>query len=105
MISELGRSTDEVEEAAGLDHAMHLEFLDLSMRICLLVGLPCVLVLCPLHFFFGGGAAGQDRLSSIGMGNVVHGSWLCWVHAFMVWYVALVVHAQVGVVGWEAGSG
>ncbi|CAK9023214.1 unnamed protein product [Durusdinium trenchii] len=88
-------SKDEVEEKAGLDHAMHLEFLELAMRLCVLVGMPCVLILCPLHAFCGGGAAGQDRLSTIGMGNVQHGSWVCWVHAFMVWYVALVVHAQV----------
>ena len=80
------RPTDEVEEAAGLDHAMYLQFLDLGSRLCLLIGLPCVLVLCPLHFFVGGGAAGEDRLSSIGMGNVQHGSWLCWLHAFFVWY-------------------
>ncbi|CAJ1445903.1 unnamed protein product, partial [Effrenium voratum] len=89
------RPTDEVEEAAGLDHAMYLQFLDLGSRLCLLIGLPCVLVLCPLHFFVGGGAAGEDRLSSIGMGNVQHGSWLCWLHAFFVWYVVLVIHAQV----------
>ena len=80
-------SKDEVEEKAGLDHAMHLEFLELAMRLCVLVGLPCVLILCPLHAFCGGGAAGQDRLSTVGMGNVQHGSWICWVHAFLVWYL------------------
>lgn len=66
-----------------------------KIRICAIIGTPCVLILCPLHLFFGGGAAGDDRLSQVGMGNVVHGSWLCWVHAFMVWYVVLVVHFQL----------
>ena len=65
------------------------------VRTCAIIGAPCVLILCPLHYFCGGGAAGDDRLSQVGMGNVVHGSWLCWVHAFMVWYVVVVVHAQL----------
>jgi len=65
------------------------------MRICAVIGAPCVLILCPLHYFCGGGAAGDDRLSQLGMGNVQHGSWLCWVHAFMVWYVVLVVHVHL----------
>lgn len=86
---------DEVEDRAGLDHAMYLEFLELSMRTCAIIGAPCVLILCPLHYFCGGGAAGDDRLSRLGMGNVQHGSWLCWVHAFMVWYVVLVVHVHL----------
>jgi hypothetical protein len=85
-----GMTTDEARQASGLDQAMLLEFCSLAMRIMLCVGAPQVLVLCPLHAWFGGHAAGNDRLSYIGFSNVKAGSWICWVHAFNVWYVVLV---------------
>ena len=88
-------STEEVADVAGLDAAMHCEFLDLGMRLCMMVGFPCFVVLCPLHFLLGGDAAGADQLSKLGMANVMHGSWLCWLHAFFVWYVVVITHAQV----------
>jgi hypothetical protein len=90
-----GMTTDEVGQASGLDQAMLLEFCSLAMRIMLWVGAPQVLVLCPLHVWFGGHAAGNDRLSYIGFGNVETGSWVCWVHAVNVWYVVLVTMGLV----------
>ena len=88
-------SAEEVADIAGLDAGMHCEFLALGMRLSLCVAVPCVLVLCPLHMLVGGDAAGDDRLSKVGMANVQHGSWLCWLHALFVWYVVLITHAQV----------
>ena len=90
-----GASPEEVASVAGLEAAMHCEFLALGMRLCLSIGLPCILILCPLHAIVGGDAAGPDRLSEVGMANVQHGSWLCWLHAIFVWYVVFVTHAQV----------
>ena len=90
---------DEVEAAAGLDAAMMVEFADLSMQILAIIGLPLICVLCPLHYFCGGGDDLDDPLSWIGMANVESGNWLCWVHSGIVWFVILVVthslkHAQ-----------
>jgi len=88
-------STDLVEATVGLDQCMLLEYTSFAMKLMLVVGIPHVLVLAPLHFWFGGGAADgdaegasdYDRLSSIGFANVEVGSPLCWVHGFVVWFV------------------
>lgn len=95
LLKSFSASPEEVASVAGLDAAMHCEFLALGMRLCLSIGVPCILILCPLHASVGGDAAGHDRLSEVGMANVQHGSWLCWLHAIFVWYVVVVTHAQV----------
>lgn len=94
-------NTDDVEAAAGLDAAMMVEFADLSMQVLSIIGLPLICILCPLHFFCGGSIDQDDPLSWIGMANVESGSWLCWVHSGIVWFVVIVVQhslkrAQVG---------
>lgn len=33
----------------------------------------------------------EDQLGWVGMANVEQGSWLCWVHGGLVWYVVLAV--------------
>lgn len=86
---------DDVEAAAGLDAAMMVEFADLSMQILAVIGLPLVCILCPLHFFCGGSLDKDDILSWIGMANVEQGSWLCWVHSGIVWFVVIVVQHSV----------
>lgn len=58
-------------------------------------GLPLVCILCPLHFFCGGSLDEDDILSWIGMANVEQGSWLCWVHSGIVWFVVIVVQHSV----------
>ncbi|CAE7832757.1 unnamed protein product [Symbiodinium sp. CCMP2592] len=97
LFKSFSTSPEEAASVAGLDVAMHCEFLAVAMRLCLSIGLPCILILCPLHAIVGGDVAGPDRLSQVGMANVQHGSWLCWLHAIFVWYVVVVTHAQVHV--------
>ncbi|CAE7575932.1 ERD4 [Symbiodinium natans] len=88
-------TTEEAEVAAGLDAAMLVEFMDLAMWILAVIGLPLICVLCPLHYFCGT-MVQEDKLSWIGMANVEHGSWLCWLHSGIVWFVVLVVEKSVG---------
>uniref|UniRef100_A0A7S0FKA8 CSC1/OSCA1-like 7TM region domain-containing protein n=1 Tax=Pyrodinium bahamense TaxID=73915 RepID=A0A7S0FKA8_9DINO len=95
MFAAYRTTTQEVMDKAGLDHAMLIEFAKLSMRILIVIGGPLVFVLGPLHLFCGGGAAGEDKLSWMSMGNVEQGSWLCWVHAFVVWYVVIATHKLI----------
>eukprot|EP00928_Gymnodinium_smaydae_P048083 TRINITY_DN32121_c0_g1_i1.p1 TRINITY_DN32121_c0_g1~~TRINITY_DN32121_c0_g1_i1.p1 ORF type:complete len:882 (-),score=85.94 TRINITY_DN32121_c0_g1_i1:56-2701(-) len=89
-------STEDVIQHAGLDCALMLEFFTLSRRMMFVLCIPLLGVLCPLHYFYGGGAAGADKLESIGMGNVVKGhAWLYYVHAGMVWYVCVVLTSMI----------
>lgn len=82
---------EDVTAAAGLDAAMMLEFMNLSRTTLLLIGLPTLFVLCPLHLFFGGASA-SDPLHAIDLVNVQSGSTLCWIHALVVWTVVLGVY-------------
>jgi len=65
------------------------------MQTLFLLGLGIIPVLCPLNFWFGGDAAGDDNLSKIGFANVEIGSWVCWPTAFYVWYVVIVVEYMI----------
>mmetsp|Transcript_16757 Transcript_16757/g.52803 ORF Transcript_16757/g.52803 Transcript_16757/m.52803 type:complete len:836 (-) Transcript_16757:64-2571(-) len=85
--------------SCGMDNAMLLEFSQLCMKICLIAGGPMLLIMGPMHLIFGGNAAGADHLSYLSFGNVENGSWLYWIHAFIVWGVVLcvshcIMHAQ-----------
>lgn len=75
----------------GLDHAMLLEFTKLAMRIMQTIGIPMLLIMGPIHCIFGGHPAGEDHLSYLSFGNVVNGSHLYWIHAFIVWGVVYCV--------------
>lgn len=79
--------TAELAHAAGLDHAMLLEFCSLAMRIMLIIGVPHLLILAPLHAFWGPNASGSDHLSRIGFANVEEGSSVCWIDGLFVWGV------------------
>jgi len=81
----LSLTTDEVEDAAGLDAAMLLEFCSLCVRILTFTAVPMLTIAAPLHMLVGGASA--DRLSRLGIGNVIDGHWLCWLHGVLVWYV------------------
>eukprot|EP00929_Paragymnodinium_shiwhaense_P044349 TRINITY_DN22752_c0_g1_i2.p1 TRINITY_DN22752_c0_g1~~TRINITY_DN22752_c0_g1_i2.p1 ORF type:complete len:681 (-),score=197.31 TRINITY_DN22752_c0_g1_i2:142-2184(-) len=93
--SSLMLNIDQVAKLTTLDHAMLLEFTQLSIKILGSIALPVCFVLAPLHVFCGGYAAGDDVLSYQGMGNVEEGSWLYWVHAFVVWYVIMVTQVLI----------
>lgn len=93
----LGAKTDDVAETRGLDMAMLLEFSSLGMRMLARIGIPMIFIIGPMNCAFGGQPAWEigDYLSSLSFGNVEHGSWLYWVHAFVVWYVVFVVQASL----------
>jgi len=85
---------DDVEHTRGLDQAMHLEFMHFSMRLLVLIGVPLVCVLGPLHWLCGGGRPGTDTLSKWGMANVADASdgpteWIYWIHSALVWAVVV----------------
>ncbi|CAE6972487.1 unnamed protein product [Symbiodinium natans] len=84
---------EEVANHANLDHGMFVQFCDTAIMCLLSSGLPAILILCPAHFFAGGGAAGSDNLSRVGFANVVQGSALTWLHPFFVWYTVIVTQA------------
>jgi len=91
-------TTDEAVNCAGLDQALLIEFCDVAMNILFRVALPTTLVLCPMHFFFGGNVAAElgDNLSRVGMLNVLREHpWILYVHAFFVWFVVLTTQGIV----------
>merc|ERR1719199_2197408 len=71
-------TTEQVADNAGLDQAMHLEFMELGMRIMCWIGIPMFCVIGPVNALLGGHAAGSDRLSYFSFGNVAKGSSLYW---------------------------
>jgi len=86
---------DEVQRTSGLDAAMLVEFCNLCIRILLWVGAPMVFIMCPLHYVFGGHAAGRDDLNKIGMTNMQLGGWLYWVHAAIPLYMVVIVQQLI----------
>jgi len=95
-------STDQIEHAGGLDAAMLIAFVDLALKILLTIGVPMVLILCPLHFFAGelpgSHKENHDKLGQLGMGNIVEGEgcrWMYFVHAVFVWYVVVMVERLI----------
>jgi len=87
---------EQLIESCGLDAAMLLGFTDMSMEILFWVGLPFLCILCPIYAFCGGMAAGDDRLSHLGIGNVALGTeastdWIFVLVACTTWYVVLFV--------------
>lgn len=87
----MGWNIEEVIEKTGMDGAMLLEFCHLSMKIMLWIGVPMFFVIGPINCAFGGQPAWAigDYLSSLSFGNVEVGSYLYWMHAFVVWYVVI----------------
>merc|ERR1719473_1918621 len=95
----MGYSPDDedVIESIGLDQAMLLQFTKVCMEILMWVGVPMICVIGPMNCAFGGQPAWAigDYLSSLSFGNVENGSWLYWVHAFVIWYVVIIVQRKV----------
>lgn len=86
---------DDVIASAGLDHWMLLEFCHLSMKLLIVLAIPNLLIMGPLHMFLGGDRSGDDKLSKLGMANVVDGSWLHWLHCIVVWFVVIAVDVHI----------
>merc|ERR550537_638023 len=76
---------------------MLLQFTKVCMHILMYIGVPMICIVGPMNRAFGGQPAWAigDYLSSLSFGNVENGSWLYWVHAFVVWYVVIVVQKVV----------
>lgn len=83
---------------------MLLVFVQLGLRIMVVVGGPMVLILAPVFIFLGGGAAKKDLLSWQGIGNVWYSGnadtieekdmiddvqWIYWLLALATWYVVI----------------
>jgi hypothetical protein len=99
-------TSEQIEKSAGLDAAMFIEFVTLALRVMCAIGIPMVLILCPLHIFAGGSytdsSSGEvttmDKLGKLGMGNIQPGEgvrWMYWVHALFIWYVVYVTQAAI----------
>lgn len=91
-------STDTAKwtDRIGLDCAMMIEFLDLCIRILLMIGIPIICIQGPLNYEFGGNAAGKDIMSWLSLSNVDRSHpWLYYVHAGTVWYVVFVVQWNI----------
>mmetsp|Transcript_50841 Transcript_50841/g.93108 ORF Transcript_50841/g.93108 Transcript_50841/m.93108 type:complete len:836 (+) Transcript_50841:119-2626(+) len=88
-------TTDQVQDSAGLDMAMLLEYCHLGMNIMAFLSIPMLLILAPLNFLFGGNAAGKDYLSYLSLGNVEYGSWIVWVDCAAVWVVVCIVQINL----------
>jgi len=95
--SALSKTHAEHVKYAGLDHAMLLEFSAMSMRMLWKIGIPMLVIMGTLNFFFGHGDAEQvgDNLSRIAMGNVRIGHpWLYYVYAIIPLIVVWIVRQE-----------
>lgn len=86
---------EEVIKAVGLDHWLLLEFMHLAMKILGVLMIPNLFIMGPCHMFLGGNRAGDDRLSYLGMANVVDGSNLYWAHCVVVWISVWIVQHHI----------
>jgi len=96
-ISALAKTHEEHVKYSGLDHAMLLEFTAMSMRMLMKIGIPMLVVMGSLNFFFGHGEAEEvgDNLSRIAMGNVSVGHpWLYYVYGVITILVVWVVRNE-----------
>jgi len=108
----------DIAKSVGLDQALLIMYFEMAISIFAIAGLPMVIIMGPMNYFFGEHAAcyydddepnlvannqtvggGHEKscrvMSAIGMNNVAQGSWLCWVHALCVWGVVLLVKHKV----------
>lgn len=80
---------EQLIASSGLDAAMLIAFTDMALEILFVIGLPLLVIGCPVYAFLGGGVAGDDRLSTIGIGNVELYSWIFWPVALTTWWVVI----------------
>lgn len=105
---------DQVQNSCGLDQAMLLQFTLYAMQIMVIIAVPALLMCMPIYAYAGGGFAHDDKLSWLGVGNVIYVApsfqgeetsstsqdhqnqlsqvqWIWWVVAVMVWFVVVSV--------------
>jgi hypothetical protein len=85
----------DLADRIGLDMVMFLQFLRFSLRLLVYLGVPMIIVFCPLHAAFGVMPSNSDFLGRIGMTNLPTGSWVFWLHAAAVWCVVCLVDFTV----------
>eukprot|EP00930_Biecheleria_cincta_P047925 TRINITY_DN33321_c0_g1_i1.p1 TRINITY_DN33321_c0_g1~~TRINITY_DN33321_c0_g1_i1.p1 ORF type:complete len:777 (-),score=113.78 TRINITY_DN33321_c0_g1_i1:11-2341(-) len=83
----------DTHRVIGLDNALLLGLCEFSIKLLVLLGLPMMLILCPIYATYGTATVGS--LGRLGMGAVEHGSWVCWLCAAMVWAAVLVSQRMV----------
>lgn len=81
-------SVEMMIDSSGLDAAFLIRFSVMAMEIMIGIGIPNMFILGTMYCFAGGRAAGDDRLSHLGILNVdtEKHSWIYWFVAAMVWY-------------------
>eukprot|EP00928_Gymnodinium_smaydae_P070402 TRINITY_DN54248_c0_g1_i1.p1 TRINITY_DN54248_c0_g1~~TRINITY_DN54248_c0_g1_i1.p1 ORF type:complete len:849 (-),score=208.92 TRINITY_DN54248_c0_g1_i1:52-2598(-) len=90
-----GMDREEAMALAGLDGAMFLEYHLLMQRILFCLAPVIIVILCPIHYFFGLNTSDVDILGRLGINNLPNGSPCFWVHVGFVWYVVVVVVLNV----------
>mmetsp|Transcript_125170 Transcript_125170/g.227697 ORF Transcript_125170/g.227697 Transcript_125170/m.227697 type:complete len:859 (-) Transcript_125170:268-2844(-) len=88
-------SREQVIETCGLDAAMLIAFDSMAMEILAIIGIPLILLGFPTYYFLGGMAAGEDKLSYLGIGNVKEGSWIFVPVSFSTWFVVVVTQYRL----------
>mmetsp|Transcript_100958 Transcript_100958/g.184154 ORF Transcript_100958/g.184154 Transcript_100958/m.184154 type:complete len:842 (-) Transcript_100958:161-2686(-) len=80
---------EQLIKTCGMDGAYLIAFTEMAQEILATIGIPLILVGCPIYFFAGGKAAGEDRLSQIGILNVEEDSWIFWPVSLTTWFVVI----------------
>eukprot|EP00927_Polykrikos_kofoidii_P054680 TRINITY_DN49068_c0_g1_i1.p1 TRINITY_DN49068_c0_g1~~TRINITY_DN49068_c0_g1_i1.p1 ORF type:complete len:889 (+),score=104.74 TRINITY_DN49068_c0_g1_i1:122-2788(+) len=87
---------NDIHRFVGLDMAMQVEFCQLAIRTLIVVGVPLVFILGPLHCLFGNNNRTRNGvLTNYGLGNVEDGSWLFWIHSLVVWLTVFAVQKLI----------
>lgn len=82
---------ETIADSIGLDNALLIEFCNVCMRILGIISIPLVM-LCPVHYYYGGGSISHNSIRVFSMANVKNGHpWLYYVHAVVVNFVTFVV--------------
>jgi hypothetical protein len=100
-----------LDGSLNLDQTMLLEFTKVGMKVMAIIGVPMILIMGPLHWMFGGNAAGEDHMSYLSFGNVMScgmkkkqpvrlnpdfdNCWIYNIHAFVVWAVVFTVQVAL----------
>jgi len=96
ITASLTTTTEMAAESVGLDQAMLLEYCTMCCKILAIIGIPMVLILCPVHYMFGGGGLEIKEIGSVGMMNVImKHPWMYYLHAVIVNCVTIAVIHEI----------